>query len=143
MLQCCHRATRSLTERTTNSRKHTRKRMRLTQCAQKITQQGHARRGWGTWPGMRRERQMGPRRRKKKKMRKVITSSCQGTLLGEVTAGQKKARREHASQRAENLDGYATGMADETGEDEEEENSAGNIKQPTRNSVRGSHGWES
>ena len=53
---------------------------------------------------------------------------------------KESAVRAH-SQRAENLNGYATGMANEPEEDEEEENAAGNRKQPARNPVRGSHGW--
>ena len=44
-------------------------------------------------------------------------------------------------QRAGNLDGYVTGTANDTKEDEEEENAAGNSKQPTRNPVGGSQGW--
>ena len=44
-------------------------------------------------------------------------------------------------QRAGDLAGYATGMANDPKEDKEEENMAGNCKQPARNPVGGSHGW--
>ena len=45
-------------------------------------------------------------------------------------------------QRSENLDRYATGMANDPEEDEETENLAGNAKQLVRNPVGGSNGWE-
>ena len=44
-------------------------------------------------------------------------------------------------ERAGNLSGYATGIAKDPKEDDEEENAAGNRKQPARNPVGGSHGW--
>ena len=44
------------------------------------------------------------------------------------------------SQRARNMAGYATGTANEPEEEEEEENAEGNLKQPVRNPVGGSHG---
>ena len=53
---------------------------------------------------------------------------------------KESAARAHL-QRAGNLDGYVTGMANKTDEYEEEENAAGNCKQPARNPVGGSHGW--
>ena len=40
-----------------------------------------------------------------------------------------------------NLDGHATGTANEIKEEKEEDNTAGNRKQPARNPVRGGHGW--
>ena len=43
--------------------------------------------------------------------------------------------------RAGNQVGYATGIANKPGEDEEEENAAGNHKQPSSNPVGVSHGW--
>ena len=45
------------------------------------------------------------------------------------------------SERAGNLARYTTGMANEPEEDEEEEYTAGNCKQPERNPVGVSHGW--
>ena len=45
------------------------------------------------------------------------------------------------SQMAGNLPGYATGTANKPEEDDEEENAAGNRKQPARKPVRGSHAW--
>ena len=45
------------------------------------------------------------------------------------------------SQRAGDLSRYAMGTANDPDEDEEEENAAGNSKQPERNHVGGSHGW--
>ena len=59
---------------------------------------------------MKQERKTFPRRRKKNKIQKGITSIRRVTLSGEVMSEQKKARQGHASQRAENLDAYATGM---------------------------------
>ena len=46
------------------------------------------------------------------------------------------------SERAGNLAGYATVLANEPKEDEEEENAAGNRKQPARNPVGLSQGLE-
>ena len=40
-----------------------------------------------------------------------------------------------------NMDGYATGMANDPVDEEEEENAEGNCKQPASNPVGGSHGW--
>ena len=45
------------------------------------------------------------------------------------------------SERAGNLAGYATGLANDPEEDKEEENVAGNHKQPAMNPVGGNHGW--
>ena len=53
----------------------------------------------------------------------------------------KESAARARSQRVGNLARYATGIAKDPGEDEEEENAAGNRKQPERNPFRGSHGW--
>ena len=45
-------------------------------------------------------------------------------------------------ERAENLAGYATGIANEPKEEEEEEYAAGNLKQPARNPVGGNQDRE-
>ena len=45
-------------------------------------------------------------------------------------------------QRAGDLVGHATRTANEREEDEEDENTAGNREQLTRNLVGGCHGWE-
>ena len=45
------------------------------------------------------------------------------------------------SEKAGNLAGYATGMANKPGEDEEEEYAEGNCKKPERNPIGISHGW--
>ena len=45
------------------------------------------------------------------------------------------------SQRAGKLAGYATWMANDLKEEDDEENEASNFKKPVRNPVRGSHGW--
>ena len=44
------------------------------------------------------------------------------------------------SQRAGNMAGYVTGTANYLEEEEEEENTAGNCKQPERNPIGVSHG---
>ena len=82
-----------------------------------------------------------PRMKRTKKIRKVITSIRQHTLLGEVVAGKKKARRGHALEREGNLAGYATVLLNESEEVEEEEYTAGNHKQLERNPVGGIQGW--
>ena len=45
-------------------------------------------------------------------------------------------------ERAGNLARYATGIENETKEEKEEENTAGNCKQTERKPVRGNQGWE-
>ena len=87
-----HRATTNLTERMTNWKKRVRKRTRLTRHAQNRAQHRHDCRDQGTWPDIRSEQQT----RRKKKIRKGTASSRRRTLLGEVTAGKKKARQGHA-----------------------------------------------
>ena len=44
-------------------------------------------------------------------------------------------------QRAGKMAGYAMRTANKPKEEEDEENVTGNLKQPARNLVRGSHGW--
>ena len=53
----------------------------------------------------------------------------------------KESAARARSERSGNLAGYATGIENDTEEHKEEENAAGNRKQPARNPVRGSHGW--
>ena len=57
----------------------------------------------------------------------------------DVACAEESAARAR-SQRAANLAGYAAGTANEPEKDEEEENAAGNRKQPARNPAGGSHG---
>ena len=75
-------------------------------------------------------------------MRKGIAISRKRTLSGEFAARKKKSRRGHASERVGNLARYATVIVNVPKEDEEEENAAGNRKQPARNPVGGNQGWE-
>ena len=60
---------------------------------QNRAQQGHTRKGRGTWPGMQRGWQTIPRRMKNKKTRQGIANSRRETLSGEVTAGETKMRQ--------------------------------------------------
>ena len=57
---------------------------------QKRSQRGHVHKGQGAWRGMQRGWQAIPSRMKKNRMRQGITNSRQGTLSGEVTAGENK-----------------------------------------------------
>ena len=54
---------------------------------------------------------------------------------------QKRARQGHTPQKAGNLAGHTTGTANKPEEDKEEDNTAGNCKQPAMNPVGGGHGW--
>ena len=58
----------------------------------------------------------------------------------DVLCAEERAARAR-SQRAGTLDRYATGTANDPGEDEEEGNAVGNCKQPERNPVWVSHSW--
>ena len=91
-----HMASTNSTEGTTNSKKKARKRSRSAGRVQKKARQGHAHRRQGAWTDIKPEQQTILRKRSTKKIRKVITSSWRRTLLGEVAAKEKKARREHA-----------------------------------------------
>ena len=57
---------------------------------QKKLWRGHAHKGQGTWPGMRRGLRASPMWMKEKKMRQGIANSRQGTFSGQLTAGETK-----------------------------------------------------
>ena len=114
-----HGATTKLTEGTKNLKKHARKILRSIGRVQKRTRQGNSCRSQGVWPDIRPEHQTIPRKRRKKKIWKGIASSRKQTLLGEVTAGGGKVARAR-SERAGDLDGYATGLSTKLEEEEEE-----------------------
>ena len=61
--------------------------------------------------------------------------------VGGIHGREKESAARARSQRAGNLDGYATGITNKLEEYGEEENAAGNFKQLARNPVGGSHGW--
>ena len=62
--------------------------------------------------------------------------------IGRSHGWEKESAARARSKRAGNLAGYATGLSNETEEDEEEEYAAGNRKQPARNPIRGNQVWE-
>ena len=91
-----NRATTNSMEGTTNSKKHAQKISCFTGRVQKRARQGHARRRQVVWPDMQPGQKTIPGKRRKNKIRKGIVSSQRRTLLGEVAAEEKKARRGHA-----------------------------------------------
>ena len=63
-------------------------------------------------------------------------------LIGESRGWEKESAARARPERAGNLAGYATGIANEPEEEEEKEYAARNYKQPTRNPVGGNQVWE-
>ena len=61
--------------------------------------------------------------------------------IGGSRSWEKEITVRAHSERAGNLSGYATGLANEPKEEEEEEYVAGNCKQPARNHVGVNQGW--
>ena len=62
--------------------------------------------------------------------------------IGGSLSWEKESAARARSERAGNLSEYATGLANEPEEEEEEEYAAGNCKQPARNPIGLNQGWE-
>ena len=61
--------------------------------------------------------------------------------IGGSRSWEKENATRERSERAGNLDGYATGLTNKPAEEEEKKYAAGNRKHPARNPIRGNQGW--
>ena len=137
-----HRATTNSMEGKTNSKKHVQKRLRSTGRVQKRAQQGHtlqkARRMAGYATGTATD----PKEEEEEDNLEGNHKQPATNSIGGSCGWEKESAARTCSERAGNLAGYATGLANEPEEEKEEEYAAGNPKQPARKPVGGYQGWE-
>ena len=125
-----------------NLKKHTRKRSCSTGRMQKRARRGHALQKARCMAGY---KTVTEKNSKEEEEEENLEGNCKQPAtnpIGGSHSWEKENAARERSERAGNLDGYATGLANETEEEEEEEYAAGNCKQLARNHVGGNQDWE-